>query len=557
MRKIHQPVHIVFFFLLLIAGWMSCDDPPPPPKPKEIIRQPELLNPKTAENILSSLDFAELHDGKVDDSIRLSEPALVRSLYPAEAPKRLWSDEKRWVDRGDSLYAFLMESENYGLFPTDYHARDLKGLRKKLVDSAARLDAALWSRGELMATDAFLHMARHLKLGRIGRDSVTLRTDTVFDATLARTLVDRVLQGEPVRLVLESMEPKLSAYLALRQALPLFLDSLDRKPYTYVVFPQKDSVSFLKQLQSRLFESSYITFNTRPADSLELSTAIRKAQASRGLTLDGKPGPQLVKSLNNTGMERFKRVAINLDRYKQLPDSMPDRYIWVNLPQYTLWVIEGDSSVLESKVIVGRPQTRTPVLSSTVTNFVTFPQWTVPSSIIFKEMLPKIQQNIGYLRKENLMVVDRYDSVIDPATVNWSKLSKTNFPYTLRQRQGDDNSLGVMKFNFRNKFDVYLHDTNARSLFARSIRALSHGCVRVQQWDSLSHYLVRSDSTGAIRDSVSAWMKRAEKHQVSVPDRLPIYLRYFTAIVTEEGRIRLLEDIYGDDKLLRERYLSK
>jgi len=302
MRKIHQPVHIVFFFLLLIVGWMSCDDPPPPPKPKEIIRQPELLNPKTAETILSSLDYADSHDGKVDDSIRLDEPALVRSLYSAEAPKRLWSDDKKWLDHGDSLFDFLMGSENYGLFPSDYHSRDLKGLRKKLEDSASRLDAALWSRAELMTTDAFLHMARHVKLGRLGRDSVTLRTDTVFDAALAGALMARVSKGESVRQVMESLEPRHSGYLALRQALPKFLDSLDRKPYTYVVFPQKDTLKFLKQLQSRLFESSYITFNTHPADSLELSAAIRKAQGARGLTLDGKPGPLLVKSLNNTGM---------------------------------------------------------------------------------------------------------------------------------------------------------------------------------------------------------------------------------------------------------------
>ncbi len=154
------------------------------------------------------------------------------------------------------------------------------------------------------------------------------------------------------------------------------------------------------------------------------------------------------------------------------------------------------------------------------------------------------------------MVVDRYDSVIDPATVNWKRLSKTNFPYTLRQRQGDDNSLGVMKFNFRNKFDVYLHDTNARGLFGRGNRALSHGCVRVQKWDSLAQYLIRTDSTRGLKDTLAAWMSRQEKHTMMVPERLPIFLRYFTATV-KEGRISLLEDIYDEDKLLRERYLSK
>jgi len=556
MRNLSQPVHIALLFLVLSAGWASCDDPPPPPKTPVIVRQPEQLTPKTTELILSALDYAENHQGKIDDTIRLREEELVRSLYPAEGTKRLWSDEKKWHDYGDSLYDFLLNAERYGLFPADYHFREIKGVRNRLEDSASISDAALWTRGELMMTDAFIRMARHIKIGRIGRDSLTLRTDTAFGPNEVFTLLGRVRAGEPVRVVMESLEPKHAGYLAIREAIPGFLDSLDRTPYTYVQFPNVDTTVFLKQLQSRLFENSYINFNTRPADSLEMAQAIRKAEAARGLTVDGKPGPQLVRSLNNTGLEKLKRIAINLDRYKQLPDSMPDRYIWVNLPQFQMRVMEGDSAVLESKVIVGQPKTRTPELNSTITNLVTFPQWTVPSSIIFKEMLPKIQQSINYLKKENLMVVDRYDSVIDPATVNWKRLSKTNFPFTLRQRQGDDNSLGVMKFNFRNKFDVYLHDTNARGLFGRGNRALSHGCVRLQKWDSLAQYLIRTDSTRRLKDTLTAWMTRQEKHVMMVPDRLPIFLRYFTATV-KEGRISLLEDIYDEDKLLRERYLSK
>lgn len=541
---------------MLSAGWASCDDPQAPPKPTVIVELPALLNPKTNELILSRLDYAEAHQGKIDDTTRLREEGLVRSLYPSEAPKRLWSDEKKWMPHADSLYDFLMNAERYGLFPSDYHFRDIRGVRNKLKDSAFGNDAALWSRGELMLTDAFVHMAHDLKIGRIGRDSLTLRSDTAFGPNEVFTLLGRVRGGEPVREVMESLEPRHAGYLALREALPRFLDSLDRTPYTYVVFPNPDTTAYLKQLQSRLFENSYINFNTRPADSLELAQAIRKAQVARGLTVDGKAGTQLIRSLNNTGLEKLKRIAINMDRYKQLPDSMPERYIWVNLPQFQMRIMDKDSIIMESKVIVGQPKTRTPELNSTITNLVTFPQWTVPSSIIFKEMLPKIQQNIGYLKKENLMVVDRYDSVIDPATVNWKKLSKTNFPYTLRQRQGDDNSLGVMKFNFRNKFDVYLHDTNARGLFARGNRALSHGCVRVQKWDSLAQYLIRTDSTRGLKDTLAAWMTRQEKHTMMVPERLPIYLRYFTATV-KEGRISLLEDIYDEDKLLRERYLSK
>jgi hypothetical protein len=553
MGKLNQPLHFLVFFLLLFGAFHSCDDTVKP-KDDVIIIQPKMLDPKTEELILSSLNYAEKHKDRLNDTSKLAELSLLKEVYSGSATKRIWSTEHRWLAEGDSLFEFISGAEKYGLFPTSYHLRDLKALRIQLADSASRMNASLWSRAEILSTDAFILLARHLKLGRLGRDSVTLRTDTIFDGKTVRLMIERLTKESSLRQVLEELEPRHPGYLALRNALPQFLDSLDRTNYTYVEFPWKDSILFLHQLQSRLFENSYITYNTREADSLELALAIRKAQMARNLTVDGKAGQQLVTSLNNTGMERLRRIAINLDRFKQLPDSMPDRFIWVNLPEYKLRVMEGDSIVLESKVIVGKPTTRTPVLNSTVTNFVTFPQWTVPSSIIMKEMLPRIQKDISYIRKENLMVVDQNDSVIDPYTVNWSKLNKSNFPYNLRQRQGDDNSLGVMKFNFRNKFDVYLHDTNARSLFSRGARALSHGCVRIQKWDSLSRYLIRSDSTFAIRDSVTAWMKRREKHQVSVTDRLPIFLRYFTTTIVD-GRIRLVEDIYGDDKLLRNKVL--
>jgi murein L,D-transpeptidase YcbB/YkuD len=171
-------------------------------------------------------------------------------------------------------------------------------------------------------------------------------------------------------------------------------------------------------------------------------------------------------------------------------------------------------------------------------------------------MLPQIQKNISYLDKQNLMVVDRYDSVIDPAKIDWSKLSKKKFPYLLKQRQGDDNSLGVLKFNFANKYAVYLHDTNARWMFSKNNRALSHGCVRVQNFQDLAHFLVRNDTVKYSIDTLTSWIVRQEKHVVSGFKRVPIFIRYFTC-EGNNGRIKFYDDIYAEDKILSERYFSK
>lgn len=546
--------------LLLAVVINSCDQKPPKPKAEKnvIVTEPQQLEPSVVEQIGILVGNAVDNKGQVDDSIRIHHTEQVASFYSGNGNERIWSKDKRWLPVADSMMQLINAAEYYGLFPADYHQAYLNNVLRGMTDSVRQADAALWARGDILLSDALVSLTRHLKWGRLGRDSITMRKDSVISLEYYQDILAKVTATASPRSVLESLEPAHPGYHELKAALPRFLDSMDRTKYTYVEFPFKDSMEFVKQLQARLFEDAYITFNTRIPDTSEMAAAVRKAQQARGLKVDGKAGPQLVGSLNNTGTEKFKRIAINLDRYKiHLPDSMPPQYILVNLPGFKLRVVDSGEVVLESKVIVGQPRTRTPVLNSAVVNFITFPQWTVPYSIIFKEMLPKIQKDIRYLDKEKLMVVDKFDSVIDPATIDWSKLSKTNFPYLLRQRQGDDNSLGVIKFNFSNKFDVYMHDTNARSLFSRNARALSHGCVRVQSWDTLARFLLARDSTNTKLDTVMAWMARHEKHMVPLRKRVPVYLRYFTCEVAEDGRIRFFEDIYGDDKLLRMKYLAK
>ncbi len=547
---------MVWILIPAFAFLGSCNNPPAKPKPVEIVQKPEDLNLKVNENINSILDFAAGNDGKVDDSIRLAMEPYVNEWYKNRTTTRTWSDQNHWLSWGDSMFHFVEQCEYYGLFPSDYHFRQLESLRSRFTyDSLAMIDAALWSRADIMLTDGFMKIVRDLKLGRLDRDSVTLNKDTALKAGFYFGLLNKILDGSSLTASMDSLEPRIRGYRELRLALRDFVDTMDRTKYTYLAYPYTDSAAFARQLQTRLFESSYITFNTRPADTAELAYAIRKCQVDKGLKPDGRAGPVLVKVLNNTDPEKQKRIAIKLDRYKQLPDSLPKRYAWANLPAFQLQVWDTDTLNFESRIIIGQPQTRTPLLTSEISNFITFPQWTVPYSIIFKEMLPKIQKNVDFLARENLMVVDRYDSIIDPHTINWKKLNKTNFPYLLKQRQGDDNSLGVIKFNFRNKYSVYMHDTNARGLFSRSSRALSHGCVRVQQWQKLARYLIRNDTTTYHKDTVVAWLKRQEKHVVGFSEKLPLFIRYFTCEASN-GHIKFYDDIYGEDKFLREKYFG-
>ena len=161
---------------------------------------------------------------------------------------------------------------------------------------------------------------------------------------------------------------------------------MDRKKYTFVIYPNKDSIALSKNVQKRLQEGGYINASISQIDSGRLASAIKNFQQKKGIKADGKIGPQLVKSMNAYDVEKFKRIAITIDRYKQLPFHLPEKYIWVNLPGYYLRVYEQDTMVFESRTIVGKPSTRTPTLYSEITDMVTYPQWTIPNSIIKKDI---------------------------------------------------------------------------------------------------------------------------------------------------------------------------
>jgi L,D-transpeptidase YcbB len=206
--------------------------------------------------------------------------------------------------------------------------------------------------------------------------------------------------------------------------------------------------------------------------------------------------------------------------------------------------------------------TRTPVLTSSVYEMITYPKWTIPTSIIVKDIIPGMKRNRGYLAKKGYSLFNKKGEEVSPDSVDWNKYTK-GLPYSVVQGSGDANALGVMKFNFSNKYQVYMHDTNERHYFSRDIRSLSHGCVRVQEWSKMAGYFISNDSTKyksaedvtAIRDSVAHWLQKKEKHTVSFKNKVPVYFRYFSC-EGKNGTIIFYDDIYGEDALLRQKYYS-
>src|SRR6266849_5555739 len=242
---------------------------------------------------------------------------------------------------------------------------------------------------------------------------------------------------------------------------------------------------------------------------------------------------------------KVRQIALNMERWRWLPQDLGQRYILVDVPAYTLDVVERDQSVMSMRVVVGKPSWPTPVLSATMSYIVLSPDWRVPSSIAARELVPILRANPGYLAQNNMRLSNGSHDV-DPRSVDLSQLSTKNFPYRLRQEPGPKNPLGTIKFIFPNRFQVYLHDTPSRTLFTKPERAFSHGCVRVEKPTDLAEYVLRGRLS---RDRLLASIGQRTSRTVPLTEPLPTYLVYRTVLVKDDGTIQFRPDIYGYDAL--------
>lgn len=246
--------------------------------------------------------------------------------------------------------------------------------------------------------------------------------------------------------------------------------------------------------------------------------------------------------------ERAARIAVNLDRWRWIPDELGSPHVLVNVPEFRMFVREDGRSILDMRAIVGDDTHQTPLFSAEMKTVVFSPYWNIPQSIALAETAPAAHRDQEYIRRNNIEVLRVSDSrveVVDPDDVDWDDPDEVR-QLRLRQRPGAANALGHVKFLFPNRFAVYLHDTPADELFARDKRALSHGCVRLDEPAALARFVLRNDPSWDA-DRIAKAMRSGTEREVALPAPLPVHLLYFTAIVGPEGELTLLDDVYGHD----------
>ncbi|MFS4437755.1 L,D-transpeptidase family protein [Paracoccaceae bacterium GXU_MW_L88] len=282
-----------------------------------------------------------------------------------------------------------------------------------------------------------------------------------------------------------------------------------------------------------------------------LVAVLKQFQTSKGLGADGIPGPATLRALNGgaagNDSAQMRKILVNLERQRWLNFDRGARHIMVNLPDFTVQVVDNGRPVFSTRSVIGKSQEfQTPEFSDQMTHMVVNPTWHVPRSIAGKEYLPILQSDRGALKSRNMRLVNSAGNEVDPYGVDFSQYNASNFPYMIKQDPDPGNALGRVKFMFPNKWNIYLHDTPSKGLFNESVRAFSHGCVRLGDPFDFAYTLLARQSSNP-QGQFKSWLDTGNEKYVNLQEPVPVHITYLTAWPQADGSIRYLNDIYGRD----------
>lgn len=279
-----------------------------------------------------------------------------------------------------------------------------------------------------------------------------------------------------------------------------------------------------------------------------VEAAVRRFQARHGLVVDGIVRPQTLRALNYSAEARLNQLKTNVARLRAISGSLGSRFVMCNIPAALIEAVEGDMAVSRHTAVVGKPDRPSPDINSRIVEINFNPFWTVPVSIVRKDLIPRMQEQPDYLEKYRIRIFDARGRELEPRQVNWYSDEATN--YMFKQDPGDLNSLGSIRINFPNPHGVYMHDTPFKNLFGEDFRFHSSGCVRVQNVRDLVAWLLAPQG-GWSRAEIDRVIRSGERKDVRLARPVPLYWVYITAWATPDGVVQFRDDIYNRDGLGR------
>lgn len=470
-------------------------------------------------------------------------------FYLSRAWRPVWDDPAHV----EALVAAVEAIQVHGLDPADFSPERLRRAAAESTTVEARAER------ELLLTDTLVELLFQLRHGKV--DPRTLYREWNF--TPPPNPYERagelaaVLQAGDLRAAIDAHAPDLPLYRALVQGLahyqalamlgdwPKVAGGPTLRPGARSARVPALRERLLVEPESGLDEATRRSSHYDPA----LVEAVKRFQAGHGLEPDGVIGAQTLLALNTSPARRVEQIRANLERLRWVAADLRGDRLLVDIVGYHADLVLDGQPVWESKVIVGKPARKTPSLRDSVVNLVFNPKWVVPPTILREDVIPRAARNPGYLASQRLRVVDRSGQSVDPSTIDWGSARQSGFPYRVVQQSGADGSLGRIKFALSNPYAIYLHDTNARSLFGRAERALSSGCVRVAKPAELARILL-DDPVSWSAEALEAALASGRTRTVGVGRDVTVLLHYSTAGLYESGRLQLRNDIYDYDRAI-------
>ncbi len=493
---------------------------------------------------------------------KLRSRHLIEQVYLLDEVKPVWSDGKGLTVSAIELLNTLQRADKEGLNPNDYHLALLSRMGAEITEDKSNrrpVTPLKFAHIDLLLTDAFLTYGRHLLIGRIDPDKIA---DDWRAHQRSADLID-IFQGSvrsgDTRAALKRLHPPHPQYARLRIAFDHYR-TIERNGGWEAIEKGKsikkdDRDPRLPLLRRRLAVEGDLSHDQVSESDLfdrPVERALISFQKRHGLDADGTLGISTLAQLNIPIHDRVRQIEVNMERCRWLPADLGSRYIAVNVADFTLDVVENGETSLSMKVVVGRKYRKSPVFSSTMTTVVLNPDWSVPVKIARSDLLEHIHEDPDYLKKEGFKVYANYEEnapEIDPSTVDWVNVASTTLPYRFRQDPGAKNALGRIKFLFPNEFNVYLHDTPSKSLFQRTVRDFSSGCIRIEKPIELASLLLHSN-TGWTQERINSLLKTNREEVVNLKEPIQVHLLYWTAWMDKRGKVNFRDDLYQRDRPL-------
>lgn len=460
--------------------------------------------------------------------------SLETALRTFYAPRRFgyaWYDRKGLTEQAANLYNHVVDPAMDGLSAATPYRKEFDTLFETAMAHANRDPVT-----DIMFTAQYLQYGQKVFAGLSEKEIREMGWYIPRKKISLTTLLDSMVSNPGY---LASGKVLYRQYGLLRNVLQEYRQIADKGGWPLVPVSTKnlslgDSASEVRVLRRRLFLTHDLASDDEsPTLDSTVFNALKIFQQRSGLRATGKADEATLRELNVPVEKRLQQIVVNMERCRWLPnDADTGDYIGINIPEYKLHVYRGDSLLWSMDVVVGTVLNKTVIFTGEVQYVVFSPYWHVPVSIVRKEVVPGMKRNGNYLASHNMEIT-----------------GYANGLPLVRQKPGRNNSLGLVKFLFPNSYSIYMHDSPAKSLFTETSRAFSHGCIRLAEPGKMAQYLLRNDPqwTG---ERIAEAMNRGKEQYVTLKNKVPVYIVYFTAWVARDGRINFRKDIYERDERL-------